>query len=279
MTTHELLEYAVLDAHGMLDDEERRAFEQSFAASSAAVQNQIRREQARLVDLTGLLPEVDPAPELRSRVIEAIRAEIQQTAHQSDAFAGGDGGGNTRRITHAAGQPRGRIGMRRRVSSLWRAGSLGLAAACLVLTVMLVQLQGSFTGLNQAMKGDTIVDETVRTLARDYLLDSVFDAQSRQIVFSAGGPQGEVTLVTNEKWDESILYQRFPNDAGRKLALAIVDEDGEVTEVVHEFVASGGLVAMTVPALASVSPDRLRIIETLTPGSPTIVLSPVFSTT
>ena len=45
MTLQELIELAILDAMGLLDEEERLAFEVAFRASAPAVQAQVRRER------------------------------------------------------------------------------------------------------------------------------------------------------------------------------------------------------------------------------------------
>jgi hypothetical protein len=57
MTAYELIEMAVLDALGILDEEERASFERAFAAAAPGLQAQVRAEQARLVDLVDLLPD------------------------------------------------------------------------------------------------------------------------------------------------------------------------------------------------------------------------------
>ena len=77
MTTHELLELASLDAMGLLDPEEREAFELAFRAAAPALQAQIRREQLRLSYIDGILPVVEPPPGLRARVMAKVREAIE----------------------------------------------------------------------------------------------------------------------------------------------------------------------------------------------------------
>lgn len=48
MKTQELIELAVLDAMGLLDEQEREAFDAAFDAAAPAIQAQVRREQTRL---------------------------------------------------------------------------------------------------------------------------------------------------------------------------------------------------------------------------------------
>jgi len=47
MTLQEMIELAILDAMGLLDEEERLAFELAFRAAAPPVQAQVRREQTR----------------------------------------------------------------------------------------------------------------------------------------------------------------------------------------------------------------------------------------
>src|SRR5688572_23634462 len=113
MTTQELIELAVLDAMGLLDEEEREAFDGAFGAAAPAVQAQVRREQTRISLSQDLLPDVEPPAGLRSLVLEAVRKAMGQPAE--------------RRHRHA------RLGMltlmpARQVSPMWRAASVGFAA-------------------------------------------------------------------------------------------------------------------------------------------------------
>ncbi|QYU70067.1 hypothetical protein J4558_08100 [Leptolyngbya sp. 15MV] len=47
MPFHDLLEMAVLDTLGLLDEQEQAAFEMAFRSAPPAVQAQVRREQTR----------------------------------------------------------------------------------------------------------------------------------------------------------------------------------------------------------------------------------------
>ena len=57
--TRDLLEYAALDALGLLDDAEREEFERAFRAASPEVQAMVRREQTRAADIDAILPRVE----------------------------------------------------------------------------------------------------------------------------------------------------------------------------------------------------------------------------
>src|SRR5438105_666068 len=87
MNTHDLLEMASLDAMGLLDPEEREAFERAFRAAPPPLQAQIRREQLRFSAADDILPQVEPPLGLRARVIAAVREAMQTMAGRRAAEA------------------------------------------------------------------------------------------------------------------------------------------------------------------------------------------------
>src|SRR5215471_5879583 len=85
MNLQQLIELAVLDAMGLLDESEQSQFEGAFRAAAPQVQAQVRREQTRLSVIEALLPDVQPPAGLRAAVIEAVRAQMLAEA---DGVAG-----------------------------------------------------------------------------------------------------------------------------------------------------------------------------------------------
>src|SRR5688572_1624157 len=118
MTVQQLIELSILDAMGLLDEEERLQFESAFRSASPGVQAHVRREQTRLSRIESLLPEVEPPVGLRALVLEAVRAHMASEVT--------DDGLSSLVIPMARS---------RSVSPLWRAGALGLAAASLMLGI------------------------------------------------------------------------------------------------------------------------------------------------
>ena len=80
MSLQEMIEMAILDAMGLLDEREQSSFESAFRAASPSVQSQVRREQTRLSRIESLLPDVTPPSGLRAAVLTAVRAEMATTA-------------------------------------------------------------------------------------------------------------------------------------------------------------------------------------------------------
>ena len=120
LNTHDLMEMASLDAMGLLDPEEREAFERAFRAAVPAVQAQIRREQLRFSRVDDILPQVEAPLGLKARVLAAVREAMQTMAARRDEPA------------PALRFPTG-------VSRFWRVGAIGAMAAALVLGFFALQ--------------------------------------------------------------------------------------------------------------------------------------------
>ena len=131
--TLELLEAASLDAMGLLDPEEREAFERAFQAAAPAVQAQIRREQLRFSKADDVLPQVEPPLGLRARVIAAVREAMGMAERRTDAAP-------------ALRFPTG-------VSRFWRVGAIGAMAAAIVVSIYAFQVANENSGLTDARQG------------------------------------------------------------------------------------------------------------------------------
>jgi hypothetical protein len=86
MNLQQMIESAILDAMGLLDDSEREQFERAFRTASPVIQAQIRREQTRLSQIEALLPDVTPPASLRAAVVDAVRRQIEAGQTASGQF-------------------------------------------------------------------------------------------------------------------------------------------------------------------------------------------------
>lgn len=250
MKVQELTELALLDVHGLLDDEERQAFEHAFASSPAAVQARIRREQVRFSDLTALLPDVEAPSDLRARVIERIRLAIleQETVRR-------DGAGRSLPPIVAS----------KRVSPVWRAGALGCAAAAVVFAVTTIQMRVRYDELESTIQNDVLLSRMLEALGPNHIRDMLFDGQTQRVMFASTDPvvTGEASLWLNPDWQSArLFYLNLPRQSENAYKLAVLDEQGNVLDVLAEFDSSGGL--MTRDITASTATGNLAILG---PGS------------
>lgn len=217
MTTQELIEQALLDAVGLLDEGEREAFDRAFRSSAPAVQAQVRREQTRLARIEMLLPPVTPPAHLRAAVIEAVRrAMAEESAAEPLAFV----------------PP---LGRSRTVSRWWRAASLGLATAAAFFVISTLYLWNEYASLRQTIQGDQVLAQLADQFGHAYVRDMLLDADTTRVVFkrAADGSKAEASVFVNPEWDNAMFVAAglTPTD-GRPYRLAIVDEnDGVVREI------------------------------------------------
>jgi len=238
--TADLFEMASLDALGLLDEQERRAFEDGFAAAPASVKEQIRATQTRFTEIDAFLPKVNAPSALRGKVIAAVQAAI-------DALPG-------RR--HEAGRATPTFLKSRGVSPIWRAVAIGCAAAVAFFSVATVSMLNNSREMEAAVHTSAMFDsfkERFGTRFRSALM-----AETTQFVkFKAPGglPTGAQALLLMDEAKKTGMFFCFdlPSQSGQ-YALVVVQADGSISEPIATFRASGGtnpdvdIPKITVPA-------------------------------
>lgn len=255
MSLQELIELAILDAMGLLDEKEQAAFESAFRIASPAVQAQVRREQTRLSRIEALLPNVSPPAGLRAAVIEAVRTEIASPANLPSSIP--------------------TIYKSRGVSYLWRASALGCAAAAIVLGVVTFQLKHEYGQLQRLIQSDSMVASLNSQFGATFVRDVLFAPDTRRVVFKpvAEGFKGEASVFLHPQWKAAKFFAKSvaPQD-GRAYRLAIVDDNNEVVRVLDTITSDGRLFSEDVE-LNTASASHLAIIGTTGASDATVVLS------
>jgi len=254
MTTRELLELASLDAMGLLDEQERVAFERAFRAAAPAVRRQVRREQERLTGDVSTLPEIDPPADLRERVLDSVRVAI--AAARQDVVG---------RIVPEE------FSLRANVSPLWRAACIGFATATLVLMGVGYTMQ---TQYNQALavgqSGE--IAEIARELGPKFeqvLLSPTAErvAFATTASYPGGGSAGEAgelraaLYVDVETRTAFLVCRNLPSMENDEFRLVVVTEDGAAGDVLTKFRYTGGLVGASIPVDVRLQQGRLGIIS------------------
>lgn len=235
MNTQDLIENAVLDAHGLLDESERSAFETAFAGASPSVQAQVRAAQTRLSNLDLLLPDVAPPAGLRAAVLEAVRGAIAEAMVDGSA----EGHGPLRLVPS------------QRVSPLWRAIGVAGIAATLAMGVAMLQMYQEFSTYQDTVEKNTLLDEIARTYGSRFVEDTLFDPQTRRVVFEQRGTGAsdrvQASLWYNPDWNLVRLFcLNLDADIGAGYRLAVVDDRGHIVQEIHRFQTSGGLEAQEI---------------------------------
>lgn len=254
-TTQELLELAQLDVLGLLDADEREAFERSFRAAAPEVQAQVRREQTRLAGngLDTMLPRVEPPLGLRARVLAAIREAMQTmtTVTSGDPVVG--------RIVPEIIPSRG-------VNRWWRAGAIGSLAASIVFGFAALQMRADNKLLSNAQESERLS----RLFFQDFgpqFENAFLSHTTRFVQFSPGDASSSVgaakaTLLLDGASKRAQLFVKNFSEASGKYSLVVVDQSGRTQRAVLEFTPSvNGISHETIDGLELEGVGSLAIIE------------------
>ena len=238
MTTQQLIESTMLDALGLLDTEEQAAFEAAFASAPEQVKAHVRAEQARMADLDVVLPATEPPVVLRRRVIEAVRREIIASGATPAPAAT-----PTRTTTHTPAMRDAAPRRRNRVSPMWRASTVGLAAAVVALAGVVFQLRVSYESLTR----ETAVAAFYESIGLSYLDSTLFDPNTHRVAMtpvSTDGPQASAVAAVwhNPDWGTARLFHRnLRASDGEMFRVVVLDSAGNEVREVDRFWSNGTL--------------------------------------
>ncbi len=246
MNTHELIEYTMLHALGLLEDDERQAYEAAFDAAPKPVQLRVREEARRMADLGDLIPEVEPSDELRDVVVAAVRAAIredenesriaQQTTQASPIIGRIDS--STPTPTRATSQPR--LSTSQRVHRVWRVAAVGFAAASIAMGVVMINIQQT---MQQAQRS-ALVDNLYDQIGAKYLESTIFDANTHRVALTATDSQSKAVAAVwyNPDWSSARLFvKNLASEQNKTLRLVVLDENDNIVEVIKTFTPTGEL--------------------------------------
>jgi hypothetical protein len=229
-TTRDILEYASLDALGLLDEAEREEFERAFRAASPEVQAMVRREQTRAADIDSWLPRVEAPAGLKGRVVSAWRDAVAAVAPEPVGTIG-------------PVMPQVNIGLR--TGYIWRAACIGFATATLVLAGFFI----SSLQLNNDLRTQVGQNKAASEFSRfgPGFIQTFFAQNKREYQLV---PQSQTfapsvqarLIVTDDQGQGMLAFQRLPLDEGT-YRVVLTSAKGE--QQVVAFKATGGLT--TVP--------------------------------
>lgn len=254
MRTNDLIEMAALDALGLLSETEQAEYEQAFRAASPALRRQIRAEQQRSAEFeASLLPRVEPAGELKARVLAAV---AEAGALQASAGA--------RAVVHRPGRVVPKVRPSRRVSPLWRAASIGLAIAVTVLGVWTVQLQEHNSRLGEAI----VVNEFFDKIGPRQVDDTLFDGSTDRVILAAAADApasftARAVLLVNPDWKQArFVCSDLSGPKGGKATfeLCLLDESDQVVQTLKRFESEGRWESFDVPT-ADLAKGRLALLS------------------
>jgi len=226
----ELLKLAALDVFGLLDEYESEIFNRSFHHAPAAVQDEIIALQAELASDTSLLPDEQPDPSLRERVLERVMQAVEDEAVKLAPIA------QIGRGKRSPGDDAMIVNQRslQRAAWVWRAASFVLAASLLITLFLLV-------GVLQESRefAELVYSNEQQQKLREYLGDDIDDYIGNPNVVSVALPlhaedyRGMVDIHLNERQSSALVITRGLPKGEYKLRIRIDDEQPPI--VVRSF--------------------------------------------
>ena len=234
MTTQQLIEYAALDALGLLEPHEHDDFEQAFRSAPAHVQAHVRREQKRFaMSSEALLPDVEPPAGLRFKVIAAVRDAMRKASPL-----------HVNRDAQAAGRPF--VLQIWSSARAWRVASLALASAAVTLGVIVFTLSSTQQNANDARAGDAAIaaeNDLAERYGRD-ILDILHAAGANRENLAANPEFAQrvqtatASLTVDPASRSGVLLCRNLPVVNAAYRIAILDDNGDVLRTIKSFNAS-----------------------------------------
>jgi hypothetical protein len=239
MTIQELFELAHLDALGLLDGDEQAAFERAFAAAPASIKSQIRAEQARWAYTASLLPDAEPSPELRARVLEAV----------SEAM-----------LRHQADHPEATLELHpsRRVAKWWRTASIGLLCAAVIFGAAFLKVMDENARLSEQVANNATMNELMKLKTGGQELNDTFLAADLvRVVFDRTDAaedarfSGQAAVYWHARWQRPRFYcANLPLVPNASYRLVSLTPEGRVDQTLLELPAERALNTYLLPELA-----------------------------
>lgn len=260
MKPHELLEMCSLDAMGLLDNDEREAFERAFRAAPPALQAQIRREQTRLASMDSLLPAVEPPLGLKAKVMAAVREAMQTMNTRGKAGAPMD----------VVATIRPSMGVNR----LWRVGALGAAAAAIALAFTTLQLKRDYEDISSTANSNKMIDVIREQFGpgfdRVMLAEDTTIVQMRSDAEASGQRTRPTGLIFVDRKASTARLVTQGLASNEEYELTLVDKDGNTTKTVLSFRSSPA--QMEYRTLTGISLENIATIALTRVGDATPLL-------
>jgi|GEM_PF-2563190 len=250
MNMIDLIELAVLDALGMLDAEESAEFDAAFRSAPPATQDRVLTEQARLAKLERLLPEVTPSPEMRSRVISAVREAMLAEAVAKAAEADDDGPLSI----HGS----------RGVARVWRISAISAAAAAVAFGVAFGHLTLRYQDLNDRIEGKLTLDNAVAAYgaeAREFLIRP---HMAKNFYFTPLDLTSEVAVTLQHLDEKNVAFlncEFLPTEPNVEYALVVLDANDRIGRTIRQFASTGALTTQRIEDLTLQNGMRLALVS------------------
>jgi hypothetical protein len=253
MKTQELFEAAQLDAMGLLDGQEQADFEAALMAASPALRAQIREEQARFAKPERLPAGIEPAADLRTRVLSAVKADIASVLGAAKPRAS---------MPHPAGRAMpAALPARRATTNVWRALTLACLTAAVVLGVVVSQQNATLKNLAAASSSDNALNKLASVFGTTDVMDVVFAPNTKQVAFVPVEKDSKAQAAiwyNNDRGSAHLLCRDLPISEKETLRLVTLDDAGNVVGELAELASDGRFASQEFKA-SNINPKQIAI--------------------
>jgi hypothetical protein len=227
----QLIELAVLDAHGLLEPIEADLFNRSFHDAPASVQDEIIQIQRDFALDESLLPSVTPPSSLKKKVLHAVAEAADKEARRLAPLA---------LIGARASAMRGKLGTSKQ-TYFWRTAALILFGVAVVLGIMAVESNRRATRVSQVamnMNATSTIADIVGPEFRLFIGNPYCNVTRLEREF--GNNDGYLRVAVNERFGGGYVLGLDLQD-GDEIIIQGTTQDGEVLELAR-FTAHGPIV-------------------------------------
>lgn len=262
MNTKDLIDLAPAYALSTLDAKQDAEFTSALDKAPKHVQTLVWDVITRtLGGIEGTLPAVQPAPGVRPKALGSV----------ASAIAG-------ERVTHepvATADIVGRIRPpRSTVNPMWRAGAIGALAASVLVGFAFFQLKTNYAALETAINNNQLAALFAKEFGSRF--ENAFFNPATQFVQFANQTQGSVpgsaVLILDEQSRTAQLFCKDLPSANGTYQLALIDKDGNASQVVLTFQTSNNRVVGEIQRMPSLRGERLAILPAA-PGARPVLTS------
>lgn len=248
MNTQELIENTMLYTLGLLEDSEISAYESAFEAAPESVKQLVREESLRMSDFGDLMPSNEPDPALRELVISAVRAAMREQENEQRIAADEQlvpaaviGRIDSHTVRHeSARRAQPKVSSVPKVHRLWRASTIGFAAATIALSVV-------WTSNNQTINqvsSDALISQIYNSIGPEYLESTLFDPTTQRVSLVSNDASSNAVAAVwhNPDWKSARLFvKNMKATEDNPLRLVVLDEEGNILREVTTFSSEGEL--------------------------------------
>lgn len=232
----ELLELAVLDAHGLLEPIESELFNRSFHEAPASMQDEIIRMQHEFATDESLLPEDLPTAELRKKVLDAVANAADKEASTLAPLA---------LIGARVGVTKGRVSSSGSVV-VWRIAAMILFGVSVVLAIVALDVGRTATSITQKAE-NVVANDSLKNLTDTEFVEFINNPyyQVTRLARSEGNQAGYIRVAIYSEPVDGIDPSDSDNPNTRGYVFGLDLEDGEKI-VIQGITESGTVIRLAV---------------------------------